>query len=381
MRYVGCKRRLLSFIHETIIKNNIDGNTFCDLFAGTATVGHYFKQQGYRIISSDLLYTSYVMQRVKVSMNQMPRFERLANHLDLPKQHSDYYAQAIIDYLNQLEGVPGFIYRHYSEEGTQNQLVTRLYYTDHNAKKIDIIRESVEAWKQLKLINEDEFFILLYALLNEASRCANTTGTMSSFLKHYSRKSLQKVWLKLPEIVFSKHSHNVYFGDSFDLLEQLEVDILYIDPPYTTNQYAASYHLLETIARWDFPTLHGVSGKRDIKNLYSPLSSKREAVAAIKHILESNCYKCLLMSYSSDGIVPHETLIQLFQQYGDVNVYRKTLKRYNTIRRADMQVNRREFVEERLYCLKPRKDRLPCLANVVSVTVPKSIRSRFQALS
>src|SRR3990167_324887 len=110
MRFVGCKRRLLPFIHNAIIENHIEGHIFCDLFAGTATVGQYFKQQGFKIISNDFLYTSYIMQKVKVEINIMPSFEKLANHLNLKKNTKEHYAQAAIDYLNELKGSEGFIY-------------------------------------------------------------------------------------------------------------------------------------------------------------------------------------------------------------------------------------------------------------------------------
>lgn len=52
------------FIHHVIEKHQIERHVFCDLFAGTATVGHYFKQYGYRIISNDWLYTAHVLQYV-----------------------------------------------------------------------------------------------------------------------------------------------------------------------------------------------------------------------------------------------------------------------------------------------------------------------------
>ena len=38
---------------------------FCDLFAGTCTVGDYFKDR-YEIIANDTLYTSYVISNAKL---------------------------------------------------------------------------------------------------------------------------------------------------------------------------------------------------------------------------------------------------------------------------------------------------------------------------
>jgi len=376
MRYIGCKQRLLPFIHQTLKDHYIEGETFCDLFAGTATVGHYFKQQGYKIISNDLLYASHVMQQVKVAINHMPRFERLAKHLKLTTTHADNYAQAVIDYLNQQDGIEGFIYQNYSEEGSLNKPYQRRYYTECNARKIDSIRESIEAWLQLELISKEEFYILLYTLLNEASRCANTTGTMSSFLKAYTPQALRTIALKLPQLTPSAYAHEVHCQDSLDLLSEMDVvDILYLDPPYTTSQYAASYHLLETIARWDYPALYGISGKRDTQPLRSALSSKRYALNALEAILRSGQYRHLLMSYSNDSLIPHNALMDLFQRYGVVSVKTQSLKRYNTMSLSDPRINPRQYVEERLYYLKPYS-----IPNQASNLTPlkHSISSAFQ---
>ena len=45
--------------------------------------------------------------------------------------------------------------------------------------------------------------------------------------------------------------HEVYCADSMELLDKVEADIIYLDPPYNQRQYAPNYHLLETIAKYD----------------------------------------------------------------------------------------------------------------------------------
>ena len=42
MRYLGSKVKLIDFIHDTFNKYNIEGEVFCDLFAGTSCVGDSF---------------------------------------------------------------------------------------------------------------------------------------------------------------------------------------------------------------------------------------------------------------------------------------------------------------------------------------------------
>ncbi len=36
-----------------------------------------------------------------------------------------------------------------------------------------------------------------------------------------------------------------------------QYDLLYADPPYNAREYLPNYHVLETIARYDYPKLQG----------------------------------------------------------------------------------------------------------------------------
>ncbi len=64
MNYIGSKHSLLPFI-ESIFSKIADGNeaSFCDLFAGTGTVGRHFKRKGFRVIANDIQYYAYVLNK------------------------------------------------------------------------------------------------------------------------------------------------------------------------------------------------------------------------------------------------------------------------------------------------------------------------------
>lgn len=51
--------------------------------------------------------------------------------------------------------------------------------------------------------------------------------------------------------------------DSNLLVKNIEADIVYIDPPYTSRQYGDAYHLLENIIRWEKPEVTGIAKKND----------------------------------------------------------------------------------------------------------------------
>ena len=79
MRFMGNKAKLLDEIDLLLKDKKIDkkGLSFCDLFAGTCTVGDYFKDR-YEIIANDTLYMSYVISNGKLKYND--KFFTSYNH-------------------------------------------------------------------------------------------------------------------------------------------------------------------------------------------------------------------------------------------------------------------------------------------------------------
>ena len=81
MRYIGSKNNLLEKIENVINENILDNsNTFMDLFSGTGIVSEYLKKK-YTIISNDILYFSYILQKSKIENNTIPEFKNLKKFL------------------------------------------------------------------------------------------------------------------------------------------------------------------------------------------------------------------------------------------------------------------------------------------------------------
>src|SRR5688500_9285416 len=77
MRYIGNKTRLLPFILRTLKRLGVNPGTAHDAFSGTAAVGRALKSAGWRVVSSDLMTYSYVLQRAYVVASRMPSFTAL----------------------------------------------------------------------------------------------------------------------------------------------------------------------------------------------------------------------------------------------------------------------------------------------------------------
>jgi adenine-specific DNA-methyltransferase len=120
-------------------------------------------------------------------------------------------------------------------------------------------------------------------------------------------RDLQKIWLK-----------------------KLRPDLCYIDPPYMKRQYAANYHILETIARGDFPDAIGKSGLRNWWDQHSKLCTKTKGLDSFRSIISKMNCDVFLVSYSEDGLFSLEQLVECFSEFGRVNVEYIDYKRFRS---------------------------------------------------
>ena len=320
MRYIGCKNNLLSHIEAVTLSNCDPEGVFCDLFAGTHTVAAHFKKRGFQIISNDLLYVAYVFGRALIQNNDKPTFNQLTN---LPETHSSNLLDTAgnyfktLNYLSQLEGTSdGFIFNNYCPGGDNEY--KRQYLSDRNGKKIDAIRQQIEVWMQQRLITEAEYYILILSLLESVSKVTNISGTYAAYLKDWDARTYKTLKLKPFFPISSDKEHVVYQEDANSLIEQIECDILYLDPPYNARQYITNYHLLETIARYDNPSVYGKTGlRRYSESEKSDYCSKTECLRAFSALISKAKAKHIIVSYSSEGIMSEAEIHYVLGRKGE----------------------------------------------------------------
>ncbi len=347
MRFIGNKERLIDWINSEILNNNITGELFFDFFSGTANVGKYFKQRDYQIVSSDLLYFSYVLQKAYIENNEYPTFENLLPKLNVNsnKLITDNF-DLVLQYLNNLVGIEGFIYKNYTPNNEQK----RMYFIPENGKKIDAIRTQIEKWYNDKLIKENEYYILLASLIESVPFFANILGVFAAYKKDWDKRALKPFELKRINLLQSKKEHFVYNQNSMELLNKYEYDIIYLDPPYNQRQYAPNYHLLETIAKYDNPAIKGISGMRNYDKQKSDFCNREKALKELENIVKSKNYNYLLLSYNNEGIMPQEEIIKILEKSGEV-----ILKEYDYLRfksNNNGEASKKKFIKEQLYILK-----------------------------
>lgn len=341
MNYIGSKYSLIDFLKSSINKIlEANGETrspnemvFADLMAGTGVVSGSFKQDGYSIIANDIQYYSYVITKHMIENN---------GNLDETR------CAELIEEFNNLEGVEGFIYNNYSFEGTEGQEFRRMYFTEYNAKKCDAIRLAIEEKHINRTITDNEYYFLLGSLINSIDKYANTASVYGAYLKNFKKSALKEMKLEPLPIMHGQVEGKVYNEDINELIKHVSGDILYLDPPYNARQYCTNYHLLETIARYDNPVIHGKTGLREYTEQKSDYCIKSKVEKAFTEIIKNADFKYIFLSYNNEGLMSSQTIEKIMRKYGK---YKREMQEHRRFKADNARDAKADKTFECLHCL------------------------------
>jgi adenine-specific DNA-methyltransferase len=330
MNYIGSKYKLLDFISNTILDvcGDISNSVFADVFGGTCIVGRYLKPLVKSVIVNDMEYYSYIFGRNYIVNNKID-------------------CCSLIKELNNLSGIDGFVFRNYSENGGND----RLYYSEHNGKKIDAIRSQIEKWKLEKVINEDQYFCLLCSLLEASDKVANTTSVYGAYLKKIKKSAQKYIQLEHPDLQNSTSKNFAYNKDVNVLIRDIEGDILYLDPPYNQREYGSNYHLLNTIAKYDDFKPKGKTGLREYN--VSSFCKKKNVASSLNNIIRNANFNHIFMSYNNEGLLSFSDIKDIMSQYGKYSLRKIKYTRYKADSERQCENN---FTYEYLHILNREKN-------------------------
>ena len=358
--YIGNKRKLLHLIAEAVAFTKCRKGTFVDLFTGSTVVARWAKKAGFRVIANDWEPYSYEIARGTVALNAPPALAALGG------------LQCVIDRLNGLEPRRGYVARHLcpNDDDHPDTRRERMFFTQANGRRIDAIREQIDAWEAAGLLSGDERAHLLAALIYAVSYVSNTSGLFKGFHNGWGGKTgtaLYRILSTLtlaPPVLFDNAQVNLALQEDAGLLAPRLDDlvggqetIVYIDPPYNQHPYGSNYHVLNTVALWDKPTLNPcilVDGKTRDKSAIrkdwrtqrrSPYNSAKTAADAFGDLVASIRARWVLVSYSTDGNIPLERLLAAMARRGDLHVFTARYKRYRvSTQRMSPKSHNVEFV-------------------------------------
>lgn len=315
MNYIGSKHKLSSFLKDAIIETvgkDLSNLVFCDLFAGTGSVGRTFKPIVKQVIANDVEFYSYVLNR-----------NYIGNHKTLVYEER-------VSFLNNLKESEGFIFQNYSENGNEG----RLYFSAENGKKIDAIRQQIERWKNADEITEDDYYFLLASLIESADKVANTASVYGAYLKKIKKSAQKEMILKPALFTLNSNKHQVFNTDSNALIKEIKGDILYLDPPYNKRQYGSNYHLLNTIAKYDTFEPQGKTGLRTYYR--SAYCKKNEVKNSFGELIKNANFKYIFLSYNNEGLMTENDVKCIMSAYGNYSLKTTNYQRF----KADKTENR-----------------------------------------
>ena len=321
-RYLGGKSKLVGFIAEIVAKKCGKLRSFCDIFAGTGAVAWGFNRPGTKIIVNDFLTFNHVCLRAFFAP-QTPKSQRQAaekiSHLNaLPADEENYFS------------------RHFGGS----------YFSPANARKIGAAREEINRIAD----NEEEKSALLCSLIYAADKAANTVGHYDAFRKKLD--SHRPLRLFAPAACANSNANNeTRQKDANALVKEISCDVLYVDPPYNSRQYADAYHLLENLAEWKKPPVEGKCKKMRRDHIKSRYCGADAARAFAELVASANC-RHLLLSYNNTGDgrdsrsnarMRDDEILEILNRRGEVEVFERRHKAFTAGKSADAANAERVF--------------------------------------
>ncbi len=296
IRYMGNKNKLLDFIIPEIEKITKRGDIICDLMSGTGAIAYALKDK-YTVYTNDIQYYSYIITKAIIENNKVK-----INKKDAIQDLEDNYKKNLKDKK----------YNFFENNFTDT------YFSGPQCCEIDSIRYAID-----QIRDEYKKDLYLTALMFSMSRCESTSGHFAQFLPkdHKRLVELRKksVWDemlnkcddfdKLILTNYKNKSFNMDYKELFKLEDFKKVSCVYIDTPYTGEQYSRFYHVLETVTKYDNPKLE-YKAKYRTDRFMSNFSLRSMVKNEFKEMLTclSNENKKVVLSYSTKGLVPVDEL-------------------------------------------------------------------------
>ena len=310
-RYLGNKYKLLPFIKRVVDTECRNIESVADIFAGTGAVSSAFVDDKI-IITNDLMYSNYICNYAWFSSQP-------------------YNSQVVIDYVvkyNQLENL---------EDNYMSENFGNTYFSIEDCLRIGFIREDIENNFKSGKINKRERAILITSLLYAMDKIANTCGHYDAYRKNVKFEKSLELFVPLAKV--QNNENNLCFNmDANDLVKNIYADLVYIDPPYNSRQYCDAYHLLENVALWQKPEVHGVARKMDRKNMKSQYCTKNATLVFEQLINDINA-KYILFSYNnmetkgndrSNAKIADSDIMRILNNKGEVKVFEEDYKPFTT---------------------------------------------------
>ena len=334
LNYLGSKVRTLPYLHQVIdplIKKCTEISSrpviFGDLFAGSGVVSQEFaKHPGVAyVVANDQELYSYIILKSLLTVPYSSKLLKVSAYLN--SQH-----------LKPRTGLITRLFSPYKES-------KRMFFTIDNARKIDACRRGLHELYARGKLSWNEFLFLLSSLISSVSRIANNTSCFRAYLKTFSNRSKKNFQL-CPVHTTSNSSpllrkkNIVVHSDVLSLSNNIlaTLDIVYLDPPYSSNHYGSYYGFYNYLAIYNKSIkITGIAGvPADYKK--SAFGMKQTASRVFKELVQklvtSGRTKYIVLSYNEDGVMSKHDFYNVFKSFGNIICYKLWNRKFRPSQRV-----------------------------------------------
>lgn len=309
-RYIGNKAKLLEWIFSKI-KDNVQGESFFDVFAGTGSVAEKALNNFKTIIVNDILVSNEIIYEAFWGRESV-RIDFLRTYQEMITKFSDI-----------------------KEDNYFSQNYGNKYFGINDAKKIGYIRELLENDYRKGTISDREFKVLLASLIYSMDRIANTVGHYEAYIKKGvvdNRFIFELIDLK----DIGEKEVKIFRRDANELANDINCDIAFLDPPYNSRQYSRFYHVIENLVEWKKPELYGVALKPKPQNMSE--YCRKKAPQVFDELISKLKCKYIVVTYnntynskssSSKNKIQLQEILESLNKRGRTKVFESDYKFFN----------------------------------------------------
>lgn len=354
IKYMGSKKPIIDFVVNAINEVHTPNMWVCDLFSGSCSISAALRKK-HHFISNDIQDYSRILAHTYYSDLSKYKFDELIEQVEVCiKSHFLWFKESYPDYffdyskisaLDEFSWIESKQRKLFSNEkfSIDFHLFTKYYsgtyWSFEQCVWIDSLRKAAETFK-----NSQVYYAFLSSIMYAMSYTTQSTGHFAQYrdgdtldamnnILYYRQKDLYNLFVKkfkdlletLDDSLKQLQTTTLDFEECLKLIPKEST--VYADPPYAPVHYSRFYHALETLIKYDYPSIDHKGRYRSDRH-QSPFSQKSNALKAFEALFDGiiNKNAQMVLSYSSTGVIEIEKIITLARQKFETNQYTLTTK-------------------------------------------------------
>ena len=304
INFIGNKEKLSDWIASNFQDNT---SSLFDAFSGGCSIAYKAKKLGYKVITNDALKVNYHISKALIQNNNVKLNDRDICKIFsgkpkkgfIFKNYSDvfFYPEECMELDQYWYNINTYIKNPY-KKSLALSLIRRSMIRKRTYSRFNIV------WKKVKQLRDEDYSYEHY----KRRRAYHNQTFKTHFLDEVSSYN--------NAIFDNGKKHKAYNKNVFNIIDKIEADIIYLDPPYpgTMNDYFGFYGFLDEFIdqKKMKPFKNNFTNRDIVTNEFDCLFSK------------TSNFKHLLLSFNSKSFPKKDDMLNLLRKYfNEVSVIEK----------------------------------------------------------